>query len=123
MSMSELPAEMDMGSPPHSPPTTIASTANMQEMDMEQDDEDMSVPLPPQIPQPPLLPRGAPPAPVMISRIPASQLPLAPPPLPSVLSTTALPPAIPTDKLPTPLKPQDVIIKSYNPKGKFIFLN
>ncbi len=117
VSMSDLHSEMDMGSPPHSPPSAITSTANMQEMDMEQDDEDMNVPPPPQAPHPPLFPRGAPPAPIMISRIPASQLPL-PPGLP----TTSLPPAIPTDKLPAPLKPQDVIIKSYNPKGRLIFI-
>ncbi len=120
VSMSDLPSEMDMGSPPHSPPSAMTSTVNMQEMDMEQDDEDMNVPPPPQAPHPPLFPRGTPHAPMMISRIPASQLPL-PPPLPPGLPTTSLPPAIPTDKLPAPLKPQDVIIKSYNPKGKFIF--
>jgi hypothetical protein len=118
--MSDHPSEMDMASPPHSPPTAMMSTVNMQEMDMEQDDEDMNAP-PPQVPHPPLFPRGAPPAPVMISRIPANQLPL-PPPLPPGFSTTALPPTIPTDKLPTPLKPQDVIIKSYNPKGRVIFM-
>ena len=117
VSMSDLSAEMDMGSPPRSPPSTMMSTVNMQEMDMEQDDEDMNVPPPLQAPQPSFIPRGgAPPPPVMISRIPANQ-----PPLPPGLPTNALPPAIPTDKLPTPLKPQDVIIKSYNPKGSFIY--
>jgi hypothetical protein len=113
VSMSDLHSEMEMGSPPsHSPPSAMLSTVNMQEMDMEQDDDDMNVPPPPQPPQPP---RGAPPAPMMISRIPTGQLQM-PPPLPP-----NLPPTIPTDKLPTPLKPQDVIIKSYNPKGRFIF--
>jgi hypothetical protein len=109
--MSDLSAEMDMDSPTHSPRSGMASTVNMQEMDMEQDDEDMNVPLPPQAPQPSLHPRGAPPA-LMISRIPSNQSPLPP--------TTALPPATSTYKLPTPLKPQDLIIKSYNPKGKHI---
>ena len=104
--MSDLPSEMDMGSPPppQSPPTAITSTANTQEMDMEQDDDDMGAPPPPQAP----LPRGAPPPPMMISRITTNQPPL--------------PPTHPTDKVPAPLKPQDVIIKSYNPKGKFISL-
>jgi len=110
--MSDLSAEMDMGSPPHSPRSGMASTVNMQEMDMEQDDEDMNAPLPPQAPQPPSLPRGAPPA-LMISRIPSNQSPLPPP---------SLPPATSTYKLPTPLKPQDLIIKSYNPKGKHIVM-
>ncbi|CAF1083321.1 unnamed protein product [Rotaria sordida] len=124
INMSDLSAEMDMGSPPHSPPSAMTSTVNMQEMDMEQDDEDMNVPPPLQIPQPPLMPRGVPPphAPMMISRIPTSQPPL-PPPLPPGLPTTALPPAIRTDKLPAPLKPQDVIIKSYNPKDKMVTIN
>ena len=121
VSMSDLAAEMDMASPPHSPPTAMASNVNMQEMDMDQDDDDMNAPLPPQVPQPPLFPRGAPHAPMMISRIPSNQLPL-PPPLPPGFPTTTFPPAIPTDRLPAPLKPQDVIIKSYNPKGKLIFL-
>lgn len=112
MSISDLPSEMDMGSPPpQSPPTAINSTANTQEMDMEQDDDDMGAPPPPQAP----LPRGAPPPPMMISRIPTNQ-----PPLPPGLSTTGFPPAHPTDKVPAPLKPQDVVIRSYNPKGKFI---
>jgi hypothetical protein len=115
--MSDLPSEMDMGSPPHSPPSGLTSNVNMQEMDMEQDDEDINVPPPPQLPP---VSRGAPSAPMMISRIPANQFPL-PPPLPPGLPTTALPPAIPTDRLPAPLKPQDVIIKSYNPKGRLIF--
>ena len=119
--MSDLSAEMDMASPPHSPPPSVVSTVNMQEMDMEQDDEDVNVPPPPQVPQPPPLPRGAPPAPVMISRIPTNQPPL-PVPLPPHLPTSTLPPAIPTDKLPAPLKPQDVIIKPYNPKGRFSFM-
>jgi hypothetical protein len=118
VSISDPHSEMDMDSPPNSPPTAMMSNVNMQEMDMEQDDDDMNVPAPPQLPPP--LPRGAPPAPMMISRIPPSQHPV-PPPLPPSLPTTALPPAIPTDKLPAPLKPQDVIIKSYNPKGKFYF--
>ena len=95
----------------------MTSLANMQEMDMEQDDDDEmnAPPPPPAAPQPPPLPRGVPPGPMMISRIPQNQ-----PPLPSGLSSTALPPAIPTDRLPTPLKPQDVIIKSYNPKGTIL---
>ncbi|CAF3094846.1 unnamed protein product [Rotaria socialis] len=118
VSMSDLSAEMDMGSPPHSPPSAMMSTVNMQEMDMEQDDDDMNVPPPPQAPQPPFIHRGAPPPPVMISRIPANQ-----PPLPPGLPTNTLPPAIPTDKLPTPLKPQDVIIKSYNPKEKMLTIH
>jgi hypothetical protein len=109
--------EMDIGSPPHSPMAAMTSTANMQEMDMEQDDDDLNGAMPPPSVQPPLPRGGAPSAPVMISRIPANQLPL-PPPFPPGLPTTALPPAIPTDRLPTPLKPQDVIIKSYNPKGR-----
>lgn len=109
MSMSDLHTEMEMESPPHSPPAT--STVNMQEMDMEQDDDDMNVQ--PAMPAPPLPPpRGAPHAPMMISRLPPGQTPI--PSLPS-----GFPPALPTDKLPAPLKPQDVIIKSYNPKGKF----
>lgn len=112
MSMSDHPSEMDMGSPPpQSPPTAMTSTANTQEMDMEQDDDDMAAPPLPQAP----LPRGAPPPPMMISRISTNQ-----PPLPPGLPTTALPPALPTDKFPAPLKPQDVVIKSYNPKGKSI---
>lgn len=112
---SDLHTEMEMESPPHSP--AAGSNVNMQEMDMEQDDEDMNVQ--PTAPQVPL--RGAPPPPpVMISRMPASQMPFHPP-LPPSLSTTALPPALPKDKLPTPFKPQDVIIKSYNPKGQFFF--
>ena len=120
VSMSDHHAEMDMGSPPpHSPPSAMMSNVNMQEMDMEQDDEDMNTP---PVPQPLQPPRSAPSAPMMISRIPASQLPM-PPPLPSGLSTTSLPPAIPTDKLPAPLKPQDVIIKSYNPKDKMVTVN
>jgi hypothetical protein len=120
VSISDPHSEMDMDSPPNSPPTAMMSTVNMQEMDMEQDDDDMNVPAPPQQQQqPPPLPRGAPPAPMMISRIPANQHPM-PPHLHPGLPTTALPPAIPTDKLPAPLKPQDVIIKSYNPKGNFI---
>lgn len=116
MSISDLPSEMDMGSPPHSPPSAMMSTVNMQEMDMEQDDDDMNVPPPP---QPPSFPRGAPHAPVMISRIPANQHPL-PPPLPPGLPTTGLPPTSLANKAPAPLKPQDVVIKSYNPKGKLI---
>jgi hypothetical protein len=115
--MSDHPSEMDMASPPHSPLSSMMSTVNMQEMDMEQDDDDMNAPPPIPAPQPPPAQRGAAPTPVMISRIPISQ-----PPLPSGLPTTAFPPAIPTDRLPTPLKPQDVIIKSYNPKGKQIFM-
>lgn len=120
MNMSDLAAEMDMESPPHSPPTAMMSTVNMQEMDMEQDDEDMGAPQPPQPPQPSRL---APAPPAMISRIPANQPPL-PPTLPSGLPSTALPPALPTDKFPAPFKPQDVIIKPYNPKGNiYCFTN
>ncbi|CAF4393020.1 unnamed protein product, partial [Rotaria sordida] len=37
INMSDLSAEMDMGSPPHSPPSAMTSTVNMQEMDMEQE--------------------------------------------------------------------------------------
>ena len=118
VSISDHHNEMDMESPPHSPPTAMMSNVNMQEMDMEQDDDDMNVPAPPQVPPPPLH-RGAPSAPMMISRIPNSQFPV-PPPLPPGLPTTSLPPSIPSDKLPAPLKPQDVIIKSYNPKGNSI---
>lgn len=116
VSMSDLSMEMDMGSPPHSPPSAMVSTANTQEMDMEQDDEDMNVPPP----QPPVMHRPGPPMPSMISRIPGGQPPF--PPLPPGLPS-ALPPAIPTDKLPTPLKPQDVIIKPYNPKEKMVTIN
>ncbi|CAF0939678.1 unnamed protein product [Adineta ricciae] len=116
MNMSDLAAEMDMESPPHSPPTAMMSTVNMQEMDMEQDDDDMGAPQPP---QPPQQSRPAPAPPTMITRIPAGQ-PSFPPPLPSGLPSTALPPALPTDKFPAPLKPQDVIIKAYNPKEKML---
>jgi len=107
VTMSDLSAEIDMASPPQSPPSAITSTVNMQEMDMEQDDDDMNVSSPPPIPQPPPPPRGAPAPPMMISRIPLNQ--------------PSLPPAIPTDKLPAPLNRQDLIIKSYNPKGKIHF--
>ena len=116
VNMTEMPSEMDMGSPPRSPPPAIHSMANMQEMDMEQDDDDMSAPAPPPSQhQPPPPPRGGPSAPMMISRIPGNQPPM-PPPLPPGLPGT-FPPPMPTDRLPAPLKPQDVIIKSYNPKG------
>ncbi|UJR14059.1 hypothetical protein I4U23_001056 [Adineta vaga] len=116
MNMSDLAAEMDMGSPPHSPPSAMMSNVNMQEMDMDQDDDDMNTP---QAPQPS---RNIPSAPTMISRISNNQHPF-PPPLPPGLPTTGLPPAIPTDKLPAPLKPQDVIIKAYNPKDKMMTIN
>ncbi|CAF0930259.1 unnamed protein product [Adineta steineri] len=122
VSMSDLAAEMDMGSPPHSPPPAMQSNVNMQEMDMEQDDDDMNAPPPPQPPQPSLLHRGGSSAPMMISRIPSNQSPM-PPPFPPGIPTTVLPPAIPTDKLPAPLKPQDVIIKSYDPKQKMLTIN
>jgi hypothetical protein len=128
VNMSDPHGEMDMSSPPHSPVSAIQSTANMQEMDMEQDDDDMSTPTPPPPPPPPslsmsqsLLPsRGGPQPPMMISRIPASQSHMLPPPLPPGLSTPGLPPSIPSDRLPAPLKTQDVIIKQYNPKGMFL---
>ena len=119
VNMTEHHSEMDMGSPPRSPPSMIHSMANMQEMDMEQDDDDMNASAPPPShPQLPPPPRGAPSAPMMISRIPANQPPM-PPPLPPGISG-AFPSSIPTDRLSAPLKPQDVIIKSYNPKGKSV---
>jgi hypothetical protein len=71
------------------------SPVDMQEMDIEQDDNNMN----------------APPPPHAVSRIPMKQLP------------SVSPPTIRTVKFATPLKPQDVIIKPYNPKGKFIFMN
>jgi len=113
----DLHTEMEMDSPPHSP-VAAASNVNMQEMDMEQDDEDMNVQ--PVAPQPPPPPRGAPPPPppVMIPRMPVNQMPLH-----SMLPTTAVPPTLPTDKRTTPFKPQDVIIKDYNPKDKMVTIS
>ena len=106
VSMSGLASEMDMDSPPHSPPSAMTSNVIMEEMDMEQDDDDINALPPPS--------RSVPSTPMMISRILSSQ------PLPL---HSSLPRAVPTDKLPAPLKHQDVIIKSYNPKGKLIFMN
>ena len=46
----------------------------------------------------------------------------APPP-PHAASPVPVIFGIPKHKFATPLKPQDVIIKPYNPKGRFIFMN
>ena len=121
VSMGDLQSEMDMSSPPHSPHAAMSGVTNMQEMDMEQDDDDTAPPTVHFAPQPPPSIRGAPPAPpTMIPRVSLGQHQM-PPPLPTILpGVPNLPPVIPSDRLPAPLKPQDVIIKTYNPKGKSI---
>jgi hypothetical protein len=83
----------------------VESAADTQEMDMDQDDDEMNT-----APTPPS--RPAPPPPMMLPRAPFSQ-----PSLHMGLPNTAMPPPLPTDRLGAPLKPQDVIIKSYDPKG------
>lgn len=125
--MGELSSEMDMSSPPHSPPVAIHSIANTQEVDMDEDDDMSSAapaPLPPpsQIQPPPPPPRPMAPTSMMIPRMPPMQPQIAPP-LPPGLSASALPPTIPNSRLAAPFKPEEVIIKPYNPKEKMLTVN
>ncbi|CAF0750721.1 unnamed protein product [Didymodactylos carnosus] len=127
MDLADLAAEMDMASPPGSPQHT--NDRNMQHIDMDQD-EDEGTTIIAAVPSVPILlttPRLTP-APLVtipnIAEIRRAQPPLPsslPPPPPSTMNM-GIPPTLPAAHLPSVLKPDQVIVKQYNPKDKVITL-